>query len=428
MARIVLIGAGSSVFGYNSVLDACNIEALQGSSLVLHDIDEERLEEMGSLAAKIVGETGSEIEVEWTSHREDALTDADFVVLSIAVDRMNRWRKDWEIPFNLGIKQVIGENGGPGGLFHTLRMVPPVLAICSDMEDLCPDALLLNYTNPVPRLCLAVERYTDISVLGLCHEVEHQMKRLAPIMGMPFSLLDAVSAGLNHFSWFKELRLTNGDDAYPLLDEGLKGVDPTFQPLCRAIYDRFGLYPSTDDNHMGEYLAYAWKVCPKKDRGFNWIDRMEGKGEENWLRTRRLIEGEEPLDVKGRLSGERAMPIIAGIITNSHHLELQANLPNEGQVSNLMEDAIVETPALVDGSGVHPIHVGALPDGLAALCNIQIMIQDLAVEAAYYGDRDIAMQAVLTDPVVHDLEAGKKAFEELMEAHRDLLPQFMEAP
>jgi alpha-galactosidase len=179
---------------------------------------------------------------------------------------------------------------------------------------------------------------------------------------------------------------------------------------------------------MGEYLAYAWNACPERDRGFNWIDRMERKGEENWLKTRRFIEDEEPLDVKGKLSGERAMPIIAGIVTNSRHLELQANLPNEGQVSNLMEDAIVETPALVDSSGVHPIHVGALPDGLAALCNIQIMIQDLAVEAAYHGDRDIAMQAVLADPVVHDLDAGKKAFEELMEAHRDLLPQFMEAP
>jgi alpha-galactosidase len=349
------------------------------------------------------------------------------VVLSIAVDRMNRWRMDWEIPFNLGIKQVIGENGGPGGLFHTLRMVPPVLAICSDMEDLCPDALLMNYTNPVPRLCLAVERYTDIRVLGLCHEVEHQMRRLAPIMGIPSILLDSVSCGLNHFSWFKELRLTDGGDAYPLLDEGLKTVDPAFQPLCRAMYSRFGLYPSTDDNHMGEYLAYAWNACPERDRGFNWIDRMERGGEENWLRTRRFIDGEEPLDVKGKLSGERAMLIIAGVVSNSHHVELQANLPNEGQVSNLIEDAVVETPALVDGSGVHPVHVGPLPEGLAALCNIQIMVQDLAVEAAVHGDRDLAMQALLADPVVHDLDAGREAFERLMEAHRDLLPQFTEA-
>ncbi len=426
MARIVLIGAGSSEFGYNSVLDAANIEALHGCNLVLHDIDPGRLETMGSFARRIVDETGSEIELEWTVDRPDALAGADFVVLSIAVDRMNRWRRDWEVPFKYGIKQVIGENGGPGGLFHTMRNVPPILAICSDMEDLCPDALMLSYTNPVPRLCLAIERYTDVSVVGLCHEVEHQMQRLSGRVGVPASLLDCVSAGLNHFSWFLELRLTNGDDAYPLLDDALGRADPGFQPLCRAMYDRFGLYPSTDDNHMGEYLAYAWEVCPEEDRGFNWIDRMEESGNAKWLRVKRIIDGEEPLDVKGRLSGERVMHIIAGIVSNSRHLEYQVNLPNEGQVGNLIKGAIVESPAVVDGSGVHPIQVGDLPDGLAALCNIQIMVQDLAVEAAVNGDRDLALQAVLADPVVQDLAAGRRAFEELMEIHADLLPQFME--
>ncbi|MCW3979816.1 MAG: hypothetical protein NWF12_08725, partial [Candidatus Bathyarchaeota archaeon] len=425
--RIVLIGAGSSEFGYNSVLDAVNMKALHGCNLVLHDIDAGRLETMGGLAARMVEETGSGIELEWTVDREDALAGADFVVLSIAVDRMNRWRMDWEIPFRHGIKQVIGENSGPGGLFHTLRNVPPVLAICADMEDLCPDALLLSYTNPVSRLCLAIDRYTDVSVVGLCHEVEHQMGHLAKVMGIPASILDGVSAGLNHFSWFLELRLADGEDAYPMLDEALEKWETSFQPLCRAMYDRFGLYPSTDDNHLGEYLAYAWEACPEESRGFNWIDRMEESGTEKWLRVKRLIDGEEPLDVKGRLSGERVMHIIAGIASNSHHLEYQVNLPNEGQVSNLIESAIVESPAVIDSSGVNPIHVGELPEGLAALCNIQILVQELAVEAAVNGDRDMALQAMLADPVVQDLEAAKEAFEELMEAHADLLPQFMEA-
>ncbi len=422
--RIVLVGAGSSEFGFNSALDAANIEALRGFNLVLHDIDPQRLERMGPLAERIAAETGSGLEVEWTDDREDALMGADFVVLSIAVDRMNRWRMDWEIPFRHGIKQVIGENGGLGGLFHTLRNVPPILDICRDMEDLCPDALLLSYTNPVPRLCLAIDRYTDIQVVGLCHEVEHQMGHLAEVMGIPKTLLDGVSAGLNHFSWFLKLRLTNGDDAYPLLDEGLDKWDTSFQPLCRAMYDRFGLYPSTDDNHMGEYLAYAWEACPEESRGMNWIDRMERSGQEKWEYVNRLIEGEAQLDIKGKLSGERAMHIIAGIASNSRHLEYQINLPNEGQVSNLIEGAFVESPAVVDSGGVHPVQVGPMPDGLAALCNIQILVQELAVEAAVLGDLDFALQAVLADPVVQDLEAGKRAFNELMEAHADLLPQF----
>jgi alpha-galactosidase len=427
MARIVLVGAGSSVFGYNSVLDAVNIHALRGSNLVLHDIDGERLGAMAGLAERMNAEAGSDLEIEHTVDRGEALEGAGFVLMSIAVERMRRWRMDWEIPFRHGIKQVIGENGGPGGLFHTLRNIPPVLEIARDMEDRCPDALLLNYTNPVPRLCLAVSRYTGVRVVGLCHEVEHQLQRLAPMMGVPTALLDAVSAGLNHFSWYKELRLKDGTDAYPLLTEAVAGARG-FQPLCRAMYDKFGLYPSTDDNHLGEYLAYAWDVCPPESRGLNWIDRCEREGELSWQRISRLVRGEEPLNVKGRLSGERAMHIIAGITGDSSHVELQVNLPNEGQVSNLLRGAVVETPAVIDKGGVRPIHVGDMPSGLAALCNIQSIVQSLAVEAGVHGDLGLAQQAMLADPVVHDTEAAMKAFEELFQAHRDMLPQFKEAP
>jgi alpha-galactosidase len=424
--RIILVGAGSAVFGYNSILDAVNLPGLKGSNLVLHDIDGKRLEAMKGLAERMSEATGAGLEIEATTDRAKALDGADFVVLSIAVDRMRRWRLDWEIPFKHGIKQVIGENGGPGGLFHTMRMVPPVLDVCHDIELHCPDALLLNYTNPVPRLCLAINRYTDVNVVGLCHEVEHEMQRLAPHIGVPTQLLDATSAGLNHFSWFKELRLKNGEDAYPLLDKGLRNAKG-FQPLCRALYKRFGLHPSTDDNHAGEYLAYAWEACPPQDRGFNWIDRMEAEGQAAWGRINRLIEGKEGLRVKGELSGEGAMRIIEGIVTNSGHTELQVNKMNEGQVSNLLPDAVVETPAVINRSGVHPIHIGELPDGLAALCNIQILIQNLAVEAAVKGDKKKALQAVLADPVVQDNVAAEKAFNELFAAHRDMLPQFKEA-
>ncbi|MFH0850255.1 MAG: alpha-glucosidase/alpha-galactosidase [Candidatus Bathyarchaeota archaeon] len=426
MARIVLVGAGSSVFGYNSVLDAVNIPTLRGSNLVLHDIDGERLGVMAGLAERMNAETGAGLEIEHTVDRAEALDGADYVIMSIAVERMRRWRLDWEIPYRHGIKQVIGENGGPGGLFHTLRNIPPVMDISHDMVDHCPDALLLNYTNPVPRLCLAVSRYTDIKVVGLCHEVEHQLQRLAPMMGMPTAILDAVSAGLNHFSWYKELRLKDGTDAYPMLAEAVAGARG-FQPLCRAMYDKFGLYPSTDDNHLGEYLAYAWEVCPPETRGFNWIDRCEREGELNWQRISKLIRGEEPLNVKGRLSGERAMHIIAGIICNSNHVELQVNLPNEGQVNNLLRGAIVETPAVINKGGVKPIQMGDMPSGLAALCNIQSMVQSLAVEAGVHGDLGLAQQAMLADPVVHDTGAAEKAFKELFEAHRDLLPQFKDS-
>lgn len=424
-SRIVLIGAGSAVFGYNSVLDTVNLPGLKGSNLVLHDIDGERLKSMAGLAERMNEQMGADLEVEATTDRVEALEGADFIVLSIAIDRMHRWRMDWEIPYMHGIKQVIGENGGPGGLFHTMRMMPPVLAICRDIEAHCPDALLLNYTNPVSRLCFAISRYTKVRAVGLCHEVEHEMRRLAPYVGVPTQLLDATSAGLNHFSWFKELRLKNGEDAYPLLEKGLRDAKG-FQPLCRALYKRFGLYPSTDDNHAGEYLAYAWEACSPQDRGLNWIERMETENRVAWERINQLIGGKERLEVKDRLSGEGAMRIIEGVVTNSGHIELQINLPNKGQISNLLTDAIVETPAVINRGGVHPIHVGDLPAGLAAIINIQILVQSLAVEAAVNGDRKKALQALLADPVVQDVEAAERAFDELFEAHEDLLPQFRE--
>ncbi|MFH1179478.1 MAG: alpha-glucosidase/alpha-galactosidase [Candidatus Bathyarchaeota archaeon] len=423
MVKIVLVGAGSSVFGYNSVLDAVNIPALNGAELMLHDIDETRLNSMSGLACKMNDETGANLEINHAVDQDEALRDADFVLVSIEVERMKRWRQDWEIPFKHGIKQVIGENGGPGGLFHTWRNLPPVLDIAYTMEEVCPDAWLLNYTNPVPRLCLAIERYTDIKAVGLCHEVEHQLQRLASLMGIPTAILDPVSAGLNHFSWYKELRLKDGTDAYPMLDEALKKAKG-FQPLCKAMYRQFGLYPSTDDNHLGEYLAYSWEVTPEKVRGLNWINRCDEEGQRNWERINMLIEGKEPLAVKGKLSGERAMHIIAGIIGNSNQLELQVNMPNTGQVSNLIKDAIVETPAIINKGGIHPIQVGEMPEGLAALCNIQIMVQSLVVEAGVSGNMAKAKQALLVDPVVNDQEKALAAFDELMRVHSELLPQF----
>jgi alpha-galactosidase len=298
-----------------------------------------------------------------------------------------------------------------------------VLEIALKMEEVCPDAWLLNYTNPVPRLCMAIDRYTDIKTVGLCHEVEHQLQRLAPMMGVPTAILDVVSCGLNHFSWYKELRLKDGTDAYPMLDEALRKAK-AFQPLCKAMYRQFGLYPSTDDNHLGEYLAYSWEVTPNEVRGFNWINRCDDEGQANWERINRLIEGRAPLNIKGKLSGERAMHIISGIMSNTNHLELQVNLPNTGQISNLIQDAIVETPAIINKGGIRPIQVGEMPEGLAALCNIQIIVQSLVVESGVTGDIEKGKQALLVDPVVNDQEKALAAFDELMKTHSDLLPQF----
>lgn len=423
MVKIALIGAGSSVFGYNSILDAVNIPKLRGSELMLHDIDERKLEVMNKLAIKMNSDSEADIDINYSVDPEEALLDSDFVLVSIEVERIRRWRHDWEIPFKHGIKQVIGENGGIGGLFHTWRNIPPILDIAFLMEELCPDAWLLNYTNPVSRVCLAIDRYTEIKTIGLCHEVENQLRRLASLMNLPTAILDVVSIGLNHFSWFKEIRFKDGTDAYPLLNDALKKAKG-FQPLCKAMYRQFGLYPSTDDNHLGEYLAYAWEVTPERDRGLNWINRCESESQKTWESINQLINGDDPGKIKGKLSGERAMHIISGIIDNSNHIELQANLPNNGQIPSLIKDGIVETPAIINSRGIHPLQAGELPEGLAALCNIQLMIQSLVVDAGVNGDLNKAKQALLLDPVVNDQEKAITAFSELMNIYRDSLPQF----
>jgi len=295
--KIVLIGAGSSSFGLFSLCDAVNTPALRGSNLVLVDIDAKKLRVMRKLADLMNKKTGARLKIEHTVDRKEALPGAKFIVMSIAVDRMNRWRMDWEIPFKHGIRQVIGENGGPGGLAHTLRNVPIFMEICRDIEDLCPDALLINYTNPLSRLCLAISRYSRVKVVGLCHELKNQLPKLSEILEVGSDELDAMSAGLNHFAWILDLRFkSRGEDAYPLLREKLRSYNPSFQPLCRELFDKFGLYPCTDDNHVGEYVPYGWDKCPEGSRGLNWISACEHFGEWTLSYVDDIIAGRVPLE------------------------------------------------------------------------------------------------------------------------------------
>ena len=426
--KVVLIGAGSSNFGLYSIIDAVNTPALQGSTLVLVDIDAKKLRVMRKLTDLMNKKTGARLKIEHTVDRKKALPGAEFIVMSIAVDRTNRWKLDWEIPVKHGIRQVIGENGGPGGLSHTLRNVPMIMDVCHDIEDLCPDALLINYTNPLSRVCLAINRYSRVKAVGLCHELKNQLPKLSEILEVDPDELDAISAGLNHFAWILDLRFkSTGKDAYPLLKEKLRSYDPSFQPLCRELFNKFGLYPSTDDNHAGEYLPYGWDKCPEQVRGLNWIN--EGEPYVKWTVTyiNEIISGKVPLEETfgafARVE-ERAFYIIEAIIENRNQVELAVNIPNEGLISNLSRGAIVEVPAVLNRSGVHGIHVGALPKGIASLCNTQIAVQELAVEAAITGDRNKALQALLIDPVVQDLDAAERSLDELLKVHAQYLPQF----
>ena len=421
--KIVLIGAGSASFGLGTIGDIINTPGLSGSTVALVDINSEALETIAGLAGKMNKAAGSGLTIEHTTDRTRALPDAEFVIVSIAVRREELWKLDFQVPLKHGIKQVMGENGGPGGLFHSMRNIPILLDICRDVERLCPNALVLSFTNPVPRLCMAVNRYTDVNIVGLCHGIGGELDRLSRVMGVDCANLDAKAAGLNHFTWILDLRFADtGEDAYPLLVERLKDCDPDFEPLSRKMFDTFGCYPSPGDGHIGEYLPYAHEYCGFKGYDFEGGARYR---EQMWERIGKLVTGEEPItELLNRRSGERAIDIIAGVLSDSNHLELAVNIPNDGYIPNLPQDAIVEAPAIISSMGVRGFPIGPLPDGIAALCSAQVGVQSLVVEAGVTGSRDIALQALLADPVVHSVEAAEKTLDELLALEADYLPQF----
>ena len=425
--KVVLIGAGSASFGLSMLSDAVNTPELAGSTISLVDIDSEALEATAAVARKMNEESGAGLKIEHTVDRTRALPDAEFVVISIAVNRFELWKLDWEVPLKHGVRHTLGENGGPGGLFHCMRNVPIILDICRDIERLCPDALVLNFTNPVTRICMAVDRFSNVKSVGLCHGIQGELHRLEHVMGVDPHSLDAKAAGLNHFSWILGLRFKDsGEDAYPELRRKLRDYDPTFEPLARKMFEAFGFYPSPGDDHIGEYLPYAAEYCPM--HGFDF-DSAEKYKKETWDRIGRIVGGQESVEeLVSRRSGERAFGIIAGILSNSNHVELAVNVPNDGHISNLSQDAIVEVPAAVSGAGVRGISIGMLPPGIAALCQTQVGVQELAVRAAVTGDRGIALQALLADPVIQSAEAAEKILDELLAVHADYLPQFRKCP
>jgi alpha-galactosidase len=436
LAKLVMIGAGSAQFGTDMLCDLFAArEELRGSTIWLVDIDADALRVMTQVAGRLNEATGGPFAIEATTERCEALPGAQFVIISIAVKRNELWRLDFQIPLKHGVKQVLGENGGPGGIFHAMRNIPIILDICHDIERLCPGALVLNFTNPEGRMCLAATRYTDPQFVGLCHGIGMAQHAIGQTLGLPPDEIDPKAGGLNHFNWILELRhKSTGEDLYPAFRraaaqkkiEAAKIRTHRFGvKLCRYLMDTFGYWPLPSDDHVGEYLSYAWEYCGLEGYDFDAADRQAA---ENWRRLRRRAAGEEPVDaLLKHQSGERAVPIITGVLGNTHQYELAVNVPNAGFIPNLPDWAIVEVPATVDAGGVHGVAVGPLPDSIAAMCQIQIAVNDRLVEAAVHGERGAALQALLLDPVVQGTSQAETILDEMLAVHREFLPQFESA-
>ena len=459
MPKIVIIGAGSASFGLNTLGSLFKSKKLSGSEIALVDFNPENLGRMARLAERVNREWQAGMHITAHTQRQEALAGADFVISAVEVPpREKLWRQDFEIPLKYGVRQPYAENGGPGGFAHTLRNVGPILEIAHDMERLCPQAWYVNFTNPMARICDALHRHSQIKVLGLCHQIYMGYAMVGYLMGAQLGIewlggsfsthvtheqwpnlrrviyeatekVDIKAVGLNHFTWIKDIRdRRTGEDLYPDLKAAWQRADPAVELLTRRVFEAFGLMPVPGDEHLDEYLPWCsdpltqpWEKYELRLYDWERAQRDRSAGHEH---IDRLASGEESLDSLQETDSEGATEVVEALSLALNEYHLAVNLPNTGQISNLPLNAIVETPAVLSGMGVQPLAMGALPQGIAELLRREITVSQLSVDAAVSGDRELALQALLLDPVITDLDVARQILDDYLETYRQYLPQF----
>jgi len=413
--KVVLIGAGSAFFGLPTFRDIFTTPQMKGAQLVLVDIDEQNLDRMYALAHRLNEHTGFGLRIAKTTQRREALAGADFVISCIAIERCELWRQDFEIPKKYGIRHCLGENGGPGALFFGMRTIPAVMDIVHDMEELCPDAWFMNFSNPESRIVLAVSRYTNIKCIGLCHGIFMAQQQMARILGRDADSIEIFGAGMNHFQWILSVRdRQTGEDLYPEFREKEASYDPAFMPYVRKMYRIFGLYPTCSDDHMGEYQAYGYEAG---EHGYDFEE--DARVRADMLRQiDAIMAGTQDIDEWLVPSGEKAVEVLTGIFFNERRYIPSAIVYNDGAISQLPADVAVEIPVVVDANGVHKEMIRNMPDGVIGLMNQQVSAQRLSVLAALEGSKELALQALLCDPVINSTQAAIGLLEELFEINR----------
>jgi len=432
--KIAFIGAGSMVFATNLVGDVLSYPELADSEIALMDVDEHRLDRTATVAEAMVEANDVDATVTATTDREEALADADYVIVTINVGGTDPFENEIRIPERYGVNQAIGDTLGPGGVFRGLRTLPDMLTIARDMEELCPDALMLNYTNPMAILTWAVDEATDVDVVGLCHSVPHTASAIADYVGVPADELDYWVAGINHMAWFLECT-HDGDSVYPALRAAMDDPETYERDTVRfEILRHFDAFVTESSHHMSEYVPYfrTEDATIEAMTGEEFAGRMEtatylaGWKERSAERDAGDVDLDD-YDLSIERSEEYGSRVIHAIEADDRE-RLNLNVPrNDGLIGNLADDACVEVPCLVDGTGVRPCRVGELPPRLAALNRSNVAVQRLAVEAGLTGDRDRLKQAIKLDPLTAascTLGEIDEMVEELLAANADYLPMF----
>ncbi len=445
--KICLVGAGGMSFGPVMVLDAINTRRVRGATMMLHDVDPGRLAVARRFAERANERNGSPIRIETSLDPAEALTGADFCLTSAETGRWRHWAEDYEIPNRHGARQLTGENGGPGAVFHSLRSIKTMLGICDDISRYCPDTLLINLTNPLSRVALAINTGTDIDNVSMCHEFAGGVARISALLAVPKSKIAAKASGINHFTFFTEIRRSDtGEDLYPRLRRLWQrrffdfpppvtatarqlvkvpwvqiAVEQFYAPLVAHMFREYGLLPCSVDSHIGEYVPFARQVT-------GWHPTPVYFHQGVMARLGRLVTrygdgtSHVPMHRAGR-SAEEPFPLIGAVWSGERRSLNAVNVPNRGYVPNLPDGAIVEVPANADGDGVSPCVMPAIPDPLADFMKTQIELQDLVVKAALTGDPAPAFEALRRDPLSPpDAASCRRIFDEMASLQADALP------
>lgn len=429
MAKVTMIGAGSTVFAKNLIGDILSYPEMADTHIALMDIDGERLATSKTVAEHINKKLGTNATITATTDRREALVDADYVINMIQVAGYKPGTViDFEIPKKYGLRQTIADTLGIGGIFRALRTIPVMFEITNDMEELCPDALLLNYTNPMAMLCWAVAEWSSIATVGLCHSVQGTAHQLADDIGIPFEEINYFCAGINHMAFYLRFE-HNGRDLYPDIAKVLEeGRVPEWNRVRYELFKHFGYFVTESSEHLSEYTPYfIRRDSPELIEKLNipldeYIRRCENQIA-GWEELRTKMEaGEELGEIKK--SSEYGSGIIHSMETGQPRV-VYGNVPNNGLIENLLPGCCVEVPCLVDKQGIQPVKVGSLPPQLAALMMTNVNVQSLTVEAALTGRKDHVYQAAMLDPhTSQDLPIDKivALCDDLFEAHGDWIP------
>ena len=436
MTKIAFIGAGSLEFTRGLARDILTFTLLEDATLALMDVDAERLDFARMSVQRIVDMGHYPARVEATQDRVEALQGADVVLCTILAGGTQVWRHDIEIPKKYGVDINIGDTRGPSGIFRALRTIPVMLGILRDMERYCPDAYLLNYTNPMAMLCRAMQRESFIRLTGLCHSVQGTAMMLARWIGAPPEEITYTCAGINHQAWYLKYDW-KGKDAYPLIREAVKRPEVYNEEMVRnELFLNLDYYVTESSGHNSEY---NWWFRKRPDliekyctHGTGWnpgeyayILKEYQAREHTWkAEARAWFDQDTPISLERE---EEYAAYIINALQGGEIFGFNGNVPNTGLITNLPEGACVEVPVFVDKAGFRPVHVGPLPPQCVALNHVSVMVEEMAVEAALTGDPRLAFQAIAYDPLtaaVLSLAEIKAMVNEMFQQNRDYLPQF----